>query len=324
MITYNEAQEIISKEFEKLDFTDSPSELYKPINYILNIGGKRIRPVLTLMACNLFSDDYSKVIKPAIALEVFHNFTLLHDDIMDNANTRRNHQTVHKKWNNNVAILSGDAMCIKAYSFVAQCEQTMLPEIFKIFNQTAIEVCEGQQYDMNFEIKSNVSIDEYIRMIELKTAVLIAACLEIGGLMGGASKEVQNLLYNYGINIGIAFQLQDDLLDVYADETFLGKETGKDILSNKKTFLLIKALELATGSEHEELIKWIATKEFDAHEKIQSVRAIYDKLNIKTIANNKLLEYFSKAEKLFSRLKADVSRKAELRKFSDIIKERIF
>jgi geranylgeranyl diphosphate synthase type II len=307
-----------------LDFTDTPSELYKPINYILSIGGKRIRPVLTLMACNLFSDDYSKVIKPAVALEVFHNFTLLHDDIMDNANTRRNHPTVHKIWNNNVAILSGDAMCIKAYSFVAQCEPSKLSEIFNIFNRTAIEVCEGQQYDMNFETQENVSIDEYIRMIKLKTAVLIAACLEIGALIGGASREESELLYHYGLNIGLAFQLQDDLLDVYADEVFLGKETGKDIISNKKTFLLIKAIEIASGKDLEELKKWILKKEFDPVEKIRSVRSIYDKLDIKTIVNAKLLEYFSKAEELFQQLKADDKRKTELRKFSDLIKERIF
>jgi len=324
MITFNEAQDIIAKEFEELVFTDTPTELYKPVNYILNIGGKRIRPVLTLMACNLFSDDYSKVIKPAIALEVFHNFTLLHDDIMDSANTRRNHPTVHKIWNNNVAILSGDAMCIKAYSFVAQCESSKLSEIFNIFNRTAIEVCEGQQYDMNFETQANVSIDEYIRMIELKTAVLIAACLEIGAIIGGASKKESDLLYNYGLNIGLAFQLQDDLLDVYADEASLGKETGKDIISNKKTFLLIKAIERATGNDLEELKKWILKKEFDAVEKIKSIRIIYDKYNIKTIANEKLLEYFSKAEKLFQQLNADEIRKAELRKFSDIIKGRIF
>jgi len=324
MITFNEAQDIICREFEELDFTDTPSELYKPINYILSIGGKRIRPVLTLMACNLFSDDYSKVIKPAVALEVFHNFTLLHDDIMDNANTRRNHPTVHKIWNNNVAILSGDAMCIKAYSFVAQCEPSKLSEIFNIFNRTAIEVCEGQQYDMNFETQENVSIDEYIRMIKLKTAVLIAACLEIGALIGGASREESELLYHYGLNIGLAFQLQDDLLDVYADEVFLGKETGKDIISNKKTFLLIKAIEIASGKDLEELKKWILKKEFDPVEKIRSVRSIYDKLDIKTIVNAKLLEYFSKAEELFQQLKADDKRKTELRKFSDLIKERIF
>jgi len=215
-------------------------------------------------------------------------------------------------------------MCIKAYSFVAQCESSKLSEIFNIFNRTAIEVCEGQQYDMNFETQANVSIDEYIRMIELKTAVLIAACLEIGAIIGGASKKESDLLYNYGLNIGLAFQLQDDLLDVYADEASLGKETGKDIISNKKTFLLIKAIERATGNDLEELKKWILKKEFDAVEKIKSIRIIYDKYNIKTIANEKLLEYFSKAEKLFQQLNADEIRKAELRKFSDIIKGRIF
>jgi len=324
MVTFNQAQEIISTEFSKLNFDEQPHELYEPINYILSIGGKRIRPVLTLMACNLFTDDYSKALKPAIALEIFHNFTLLHDDIMDNAKTRRNNPTVHEKWNNNVAILSGDAMCIKAYQYVAQCDSIKMEKVLKMFNQTAIKVCEGQQYDMNFETCSKISSDEYLKMIELKTAVLLAACLNIGALAGGASETEAELLYNYGKNIGLAFQLQDDVLDVYANEKLLGKETGKDIVSNKKTFLLITALELAKGDDLIELNKWIEAKFFDPIKKVEAVKNIYNKLGIKEKANMKILACFNAADIFLSQVKSDDSRKDELKKFADSLKERVF
>jgi geranylgeranyl diphosphate synthase type II len=324
MITFNEAQNIIQDEFEKLRFSEEPIQLYEPINYILSIGGKRIRPVLTLMSCNLFSDKYEVAIKPAIALEIFHNFTLLHDDIMDNASTRRNHSTVHVKWNNNVAILSGDAMCIKAYQYVAQCSFDKLDKILNIFNQTAIRVCEGQQYDMDYEKRNVVTESEYIRMIEFKTAVLLAACLHIGALSGGADDEDALLMYEYGRNIGLAFQLQDDLLDVYSNEQTLGKETGKDIISNKKTFLLIKALHEAKGDDKLELLNWINKKDFDVKQKIESVKNIYDRLNIARLTNDRILNYFNEAELILENLTVPENRKAELRTFSDKIKERIF
>ncbi len=324
MLSIPEAQSIIDKEFQNLHFSRQPLELYHPIEYILSVGGKRIRPVLTLMACSLYSDDISPAIMPALGLELFHNFTLLHDDIMDNANTRRNQPTVHIKWNNNTAILSGDAMCIKAYQYIVKCKAEILTDVIHLFNQTALEVCEGQQHDMNFESIALVSEKEYINMIRLKTSVLLAACLKIGALCGGAGILEANQLYEYGINVGLAFQLQDDLLDVYADEMKLGKETGKDIISNKKTFLLIKALELAQGDLKKELDYWLQTKIFDAKEKVQAVTRIYNALEIEKITQLKFLEYFQNAENILHNIEVDMNRKSELHKFANTIKNRIF
>lgn len=324
MVTLNQVQEIVNAEFEILKLKGEPVELYDPINYILSIGGKRIRPVLTLMAHSLYSDDVCKAIKPAIGMEMFHNFTLIHDDIMDKAAMRRNMSTVHTKWDQNAAILSGDAMCIKAYEFVMQCPSNVFHKIFWIFNRTALQVCEGQQFDMNFETRNDVSIDEYLKMIEHKTAVLLAACMQIGALTGGASDEESEILYYFGKNIGMAFQLQDDLLDIYGDESIFGKETGKDIVSNKKTYLLIKALQAAQGETLHDLQQWLKIDQFNTQNKINSVRLLYDQLDVKKSCLEAISAYFDDAFKLLHEFTIDEKRKSELKLFANQIKERIF
>jgi geranylgeranyl diphosphate synthase type II len=314
MLTLPEAQKLIHSEIEKLDLTNRPTELYEPIKYILSLGGKRIRPALALLSCNLFSEDITPAIKPAIGLEVFHNFTLLHDDIMDNANVRRGFPTVHVKWSPNVAILSGDAMCIKAYQYVSECDKN-LKKVLQVFNKTALEVCEGQQYDMNFETIDNVSVDEYLQMIELKTSVLLAACLEIGALIGNANDEDATHLYNFGLNLGLAFQLQDDLLDVFGDEATFGKEIGKDIVSNKKTFLLINAMQLAMGSQKENLAQWLLKKDFNPEEKISAIQNIYLSLGIKDLTLKTIESFFTKALEELKKVNVIEEKKLELKNF---------
>ena len=323
MYNLKELQEIINNEFNNLDFKQDPVELYEPIEYILSIGGKHLRPTLVLMACNLFSDTVNQAIKPALGIDIFHNFTLLHDDIMDNASIRRNHSTVHTKWNVNVAILSGDAMCIKAYEYLAECDPYILKVILNIFNRTALKVCEGQQYDMNFENAQKITEKEYLKMIELKTSVLIASCLKIGALIGGAKEKEAQLLYEFGKNIGMAFQLQDDLLDVYGDSKVFGKKIGGDIISNKKTFLLITALELAKGSTLAELKNQINAIEFKPEKKIKAVRNIYDKLAAKKITEKNINEFFEFAFKFLDKVNIDEKRKTELKKFTKKIIHRV-
>ncbi len=283
MITLKQAQGMVNNELCKLNIGSTPKELYDPIDYVINLGGKRIRPALAILSCNLFSDNVNSSLGPAVALEVFHNFTLVHDDIMDNANLRRGKETVHIRWNNNVAILSGDAMCIKAYEKLSECDERYLKKVLLVFNETALKVCEGQQYDMNFENRQSVTEVEYLKMIELKTSVLLAGSLKIGAIIGGASDDEAELLYNFGLNLGMAFQLQDDLLDVFGDESILGKEIGKDIISNKKTYLLIKALEIATGSQLNTLKNWLLSKNFNNDDKIKGVQTIYLGLGIKEL-----------------------------------------
>lgn len=297
----------ILKDLERLiqDFTygESPKELYEPISYIMSLGGKRIRPLLTLMAYSLYKEDYQNILTPAMAVEVFHNFTLMHDDIMDDAPLRRGNQTVHEKWNANTAILSGDVMLVKAYDMLLEIEADKLKLCIQLFNKTAAEVCEGQQKDMNFEILPTVSEEEYIDMIRLKTAVLLGFALQFGAILAGTSKEDAEHLYNFGVNIGIGFQLKDDLLDVYADKAKFGKQVGGDIISNKKTFLLLKAKELAKGSTKNSLESWIEDKDFDKVEKVTAVTAIYDELGIKTLTESKMQEYFDKGFSEFTSLK---------------------
>lgn len=322
MITLQEAQQIISNEIKKIDFDRKPYELYEPIRYILNIGGKRIRPAMALISCSLFNDKVDDVIPAALALEVFHNFTLVHDDIMDNALLRRGQQTVHAKWNNNIGLLSGDAMCIVAYELLVKTNPKILPEVIRLFNKTALEVCEGQQFDMNFETRQSVSEGEYLRMIELKTSVLLAACLKIGAICGGASDKDADLLYSFGRNVGLAFQLQDDLLDIFGDEATLGKEVGKDVVSNKKTYLLIKALELAKGTQLENLKKWINAKNFNTEDKIAAVKIIYVALGIKEITLNKIESYFLNALDDLKKISVSNDRKFELQSFLFNIRNR--
>lgn len=281
------------------NFGESPKELYEPIEYILSLGGKRIRPLLSLLAYGMYQNDPAKILKQAAAIEVFHNFTLMHDDIMDQAPLRRGQKTVHEKWNTNIAILSGDVMLVRAYDLLLETDPALLPNIIRLFNQTAAEVCEGQQFDMNFENLDQVKVQEYVHMIKLKTAVLLGCALKMGAVLGGANETESNKLYDFGVNVGIGFQLKDDLLDVYADQKKFGKQVGGDIISNKKTFLLIKAMELAEGEDLEELNHWLSLSEFNKEEKVQAVKGLYQKLGIKEIAEKEMNYYFDAGFKQF-------------------------
>ena len=292
MKTFDEITQHISTEIDQLNWNKEPRELYEPIDYVLSMGGKRIRPALTLMASNLYQDDVQSAINTALGIEVFHNFTLLHDDIMDRADVRRGRPTVHKKWNDNTAILSGDVMQIAAYQLIAKTPAHCLKQVLDLFSQTAAEICEGQQYDVVFENCDIVKADEYLEMIRLKTAVLLGCALKCGALIGGAGEEDAQNLYDFGINIGLAFQLKDDLLDVYGDEATFGKKIGGDILCNKKTYLLIHALKLAIGDTKEELKKWLnISKDEFSEEKVSSVTNIYNQLGVRTICEDKMLEF---------------------------------
>ncbi|SEG23362.1 polyprenyl synthetase family protein [Algoriphagus boritolerans] len=270
----------------------SPSELYEPITYIMSLGGKRIRPLLSLLAYGLYGKNPEEILSQAAAVEVFHNFTLMHDDIMDQAPLRRGKATVHEKWNANIGILSGDVMLVRAYDLLLGTDPKLLPEVIRLFNKTAAEVCEGQQFDMNFEAYHTVHENEYLNMIRLKTAVLLGFALQLGAILAGAKKGDAEKLYEFGVNIGVGFQLKDDLLDVFADQAKFGKQVGGDIISNKKTFLLIKALELAKGKDAEELNRWLSLKEFDKVEKVAAVRTLYEKLGIKSLTEAKMNSYF--------------------------------
>ncbi len=279
---------------QEQNFGESPRELYDPITYILSLGGKRIRPLLSLLAYGLYKDNPESILSQSAAVEVFHNFTLMHDDIMDDAPLRRGKATVHEKWNSNIAILSGDVMMVRAYDLLLPTEPKLLPQLIRLFNKTAAEVCEGQQLDMNFESLETVSEPDYLNMIQLKTAVLLGFSLQMGAFLAEASEEDAEKLYDFGVNIGVGFQLKDDLLDVFADQSKFGKQVGGDIISNKKTFLLIKARELATESVKEELDHWLAQETFDKNEKVAAIKEIYTKLQIKEITETKMNGYFEK------------------------------
>jgi geranylgeranyl diphosphate synthase, type II len=295
MYSKDELNELINRAVGNVTCSEEAERLYAPVRYILSLGGKRLRPLVTLMSCNIFSDRAEEALMPAVGLEIFHNFTLVHDDIMDNAPVRRKSPTVHEKWNSNQAILSGDVMAFIANEYMAATPPASFQKVFKLYNRTAIEVCIGQQMDMDFEMRQYVSRDEYLRMIELKTAVLLAACMKCGAIIGGASDRDSDLMYQFGRNLGLAFQIQDDILDVYGDPALFGKKIGGDIVENKKTFLLIKALELARGDEGQKLTAILNRKEFVREEKISEVIKIYDTLGIKSISENLAGEYISKA-----------------------------
>jgi geranylgeranyl diphosphate synthase, type II len=287
-------QQDLEAHIHQLSYGQHPDELYAPISYLMALGGKRIRPLLTLLAYSLYKGDYERILTPACAVEVFHNFTLMHDDIMDQAPIRRGKPTVHEKWNANTAILSGDVMLVRAYDMLLHIPPDKLGHCIKHFNQTAAEVCEGQQLDMNFESLDAVSELDYIEMIRLKTAVLLGFSLQFGAILAGAPQADCEKLYHFGVNIGIGFQLKDDLLDVYADKNIFGKQVGGDIISNKKTYLLIKAKEMATGSTVEELAYWLKATEFDKEKKVREVTRIYDLLGIQELAIYKMQAYFDK------------------------------
>ncbi|WP_372752805.1 polyprenyl synthetase family protein [Labilibaculum sp.] len=312
MYTFIELQKIIEKEIDGLELSSPPQGLFEPMQYILGLGGKRLRPILVLLAANLYKDDLSKVCLPAIGIEIFHNFTLLHDDVMDNAPIRRRKATVHEKWNSNVAILSGDAMSIKAYQFIGSCEDRHLRDVLSVFNQTALEVCEGQQFDMEFESRSNVKVEEYLNMIRLKTAVLLGGSLKMGAIMGDSSTKDADLLYYFGVNLGMAFQLQDDLLDVFGDESVFGKKIGGDILSNKKTYLLINALEKVPPELKKDLKYWLEVKDFNPEEKIKAVKTIYEQLSVRELSQKKIDDYFALCLEYLDKVNVTAEKKKEL------------
>ncbi len=297
-------------------YGESPIELYEPIRYIMAIGGKRMRPLLTLLAAYLFTDDWQKAVRPALAVEVFHNFTLMHDDIMDDSPLRRGQPTVHEKWNTNTAILSGDVMLVNAYELLLDIEADKLKRVLTRFSRTAAEVCEGQQLDMNFEKRWDVTEAEYLDMIRLKTSVLVGFALELGAIVAGADDDSIAQLQQGGIDIGLGFQLRDDLLDVYGDPEKFGKQVGGDIIANKKTFMLIEALATATGPDRAELDKWLTMTVFDKTEKVQAVTAIYDRLALRALAESRIEAYFASGFAHFERVAAKPDRKAVLLDFA--------
>jgi geranylgeranyl diphosphate synthase, type II len=310
---------LIEKEIQQTSYPKIPELLYDPIAYIMGLKGKRMRPILLLMAHQLFDEDITKAISPALAIEVFHNFTLLHDDIMDNAPLRRGNPTVHEKWNKNVAILSGDTMVVQAYQLMADVDASIVKDVLNVFNKAAIQVCEGQQWDMDFETQSDVSLSDYMKMIEYKTAVLLAASLQIGGIIAGASKENQNNLYHFGLNMGIAFQLKDDLLDAFGNSHEFGKQVGGDIMANKKTFLYLKALQIANESQQENLHKLFNTNEEE--KKVISVISIFTDLDIPKHTKDMMKAYYTKAMKHLEAIDSD--NKAPVIAFSENLMDRI-
>ncbi|RYD70907.1 MAG: polyprenyl synthetase family protein [Sphingobacteriales bacterium] len=305
-------QEILETAIKNLKFPENPKQLYDPITYIINLGGKRIRPLLVLMSTELFGKNPNDAVHAAMAIEVFHNFTLVHDDIMDNAPLRRGKATVHEKWSTNTAILSGDVMMVEANKNLAKINPIFLKNALDTFNATAQGVCEGQQLDMEFEERDDVTIDEYINMIRLKTAVLLGGALKLGAIIAEASERDADLIYQFGENIGIAFQLQDDILDVYADPEKFGKQVGGDIIANKKTFLLLKAFELADRENLHSLQTWTECEAFDVKEKVEAIKQVYDVLDIQNIAKETMDNYMNKALALMELINVSEEAKANI------------
>ena len=317
MTTSEEILRIVNEGLDSLPYERKPASLYDPIRYVLSLGGKRIRPVLMLLGYNLFKEKPEDILMPALGLETYHNYTLLHDDLMDNADMRRGQPTVHKKWDANTAILSGDSMLVLAYQRVATCDAAHLPQVLELFTETALEIGEGQQYDMDFETRNDVTEDEYIEMIRLKTSVLLACALKMGAILGDASQEDADLLYQFGEKIGLAFQLQDDLLDVYGDPKVFGKAIGGDITSNKKTYMLINAVNRANAQQRAELMRWIEAKEFNRAEKVAAVTRLYDEIGIRQLCEEKINFYFEQGKKLLEQVHVDSARKEQLRQYTN-------
>ena len=318
MKTYTASQLLdkINAYLEQMPYMRPPKGLYEPIAYELSLGGKRIRPVLMLMAYNIYKEDVERILPQAAGLETYHNHTLLHDDVMDKADMRRNKPTVHNVWNENTAILSGDAMLILAYRLMAEGLTDKLAEVMHIFTETTMEICEGQQWDMEFESRMDVKVDEYIEMIRLKTSVLLAAALKIGACLAGASTEEAQKLYDFGVKMGLAFQLQDDWLDVYGDPKVFGKNIGGDILCNKKTYMLITALELADASQREELERWLNATDYVPAEKISAVTAIYNNIGIGKRCEEMVETYYSDGLALLESIAIPEERKQALKDFA--------
>ena len=322
MKTADEILSMVNEFLANLPYERKPKSLYDPIRYVLSMGGKRIRPTLMLLGYNLFKDNPEKILMNAVALETYHNYTLLHDDLMDNADLRRGHETVHKKWDANTAILSGDSMLVLAYERMAQCDEKHLAKVLKLFTTTALEIGEGQQFDMEFENRNDVKEEEYIEMIRLKTSVLLACALKMGAILADASDEDAENLYKFGEQIGLAFQLQDDYLDVYGDTKVFGKEIGGDITSNKKTYMLINAFNLANDTQRAELQKWVDAEEFDRKEKVAAVTRLYNEIGIDKLAQDKIAYYFEQSKKYLDAVSVPAERKEELAKYAQKMMKR--
>ncbi|MDR1436669.1 MAG: polyprenyl synthetase family protein [Candidatus Symbiothrix sp.] len=308
MFTFQEVLKIIDGEIRAMKYPRQPESLFEPIAYLLALKGKKIRPAFTLLACNLYKEDVTAAVPMALAWEIFHNFTLMHDDVMDKADVRRGEPTVHKKWNENTAILSGDAMLILAYTYLAKSSPGHLKELLDLFSETASGICKGQEYDLLFENRPDVTEAEYLEMIRLKTAILLGAALKSGAIIGGAAEKDRNLLYDFGINLGLAFQIQDDLLDVFGDPAVFGKKIGGDILCNKKTYLLISALNSAGKSQKEELLFWLNSPDKE-DAKIAAVTGIYTQLHVKEKAHSKMESCYREAIQAFQSLDITENRK---------------
>ena len=322
MRTISEYQDLISRHFESIKYQKEPNNLYEPIRYILSLGGKRLRPVLTLMATEVFDVDCQKALAAATAVEVFHNFSLIHDDIMDDAPLRRGNETVHEKWNINTGILSGDAMLILAYQYFEAYEPKIFQELAKLFSKTALEVCEGQQYDVDFETRDDVTIPEYLKMIEYKTAVLVAAAMKMGAIVAEATEENKNLIYDFGLNLGLAFQLQDDYLDAFGNPETFGKQVGGDIIENKKTYLYLKAMEFASANEKEQLLHLFSFQSSENTDKINSVKGIFNQTGA-SAATQKAIENFTfKALETLEKMNIGNDKKAILKAFAENLMSR--
>lgn len=322
MKTADEILKMVNEFLDHLSYDRKPESLYEPIKYVLSMGGKRIRPTLMLLAYNLYKENPEDILMNACALETYHNYTLLHDDLMDNADMRRGHLTVHKKWNDNTAILSGDSMLVLAFQRMMQCDTKHLKDILDLFTVTALEIGEGQQYDMEFETRNDVKEDEYIEMIRLKTSVLLACALKIGAILADASAEDADNLYKFGEQIGLAFQLQDDYLDVYGDSKVFGKEIGGDITSNKKTYMLINAFNKANDAQRKELTRWVSARDFDRNEKVDAVTRLYNEIGIDQLAQDKIAYYFGQSKKFLDAVNVPEEKKEELRKYAQKMMKR--
>lgn len=322
MLSSDQILAMVNDALAHLPYDRKPASLYEPVRYVLSLGGKRVRPTLMLLAYNLYREHPENILMNALALETYHNYTLLHDDLMDNADVRRGKPTVHKKWDANTAILSGDSMLVLAYERMAQCDAVHLAEVMHLFTTTALEIGEGQQYDMEFENRNDVTEDEYVEMIRLKTSVLLACALKIGAVLADASVEDADNLYKFGEQIGLAFQLQDDYLDVYGDPKVFGKEIGGDITSNKKTFMLINAFNHANAVQRAELQKWVDAKEFDRKEKVAAVTRLYNEIGIDKMAQAKIAYYFEQSKKYLDAVSVSADRKEELTKYAQQMMKR--
>ena len=316
MYTSEDLLKKVNEALDNLVYDRQPASLYDPIKYVLSIGGKRVRPVLTMLAYNLYKDDPLSIMSQALGLETYHNFTLLHDDLMDNADMRRGHETVHKKWDANRAILSGDTMLLQAFERVEDCDPAKLPAVFKVFIQTTLEIGEGQQLDVEFEKRNDVTEDEYIEMIRLKTSVLLACACKVGAIMADAPAEDIKNMYKFGEKLGLAFQLQDDLLDVYGNPAVFGKNIGGDITSNKKTYMLINAFNRATPAQRDELTKWVEAKEFDRNEKVAAVTNLYNEIGIRELCEQKIEQYYQESLVYLAKVSVSDERKAEIKAYA--------